>query len=126
LGIRTDRNRNDQGIFGVLALLINLGGEIAADAMEVDGDRKTGSRSLPVSIDPVHGWGNPLLDDEIIGLEPGESPNVYSLDLSERITGDAFPFQIPIFNRAKNMEFNRFPKLNFYFITNVGIRVLKQ
>lgn len=34
--------------FGMLALLINLGEEIAADAMDVDGDRKAGSRSLPV------------------------------------------------------------------------------
>lgn len=34
--------------FGILALLINLGEEIAADAMDVEGDRKTGSRSLPV------------------------------------------------------------------------------
>lgn len=36
--------------FGMLALLINLGEEIAADAMDVDGDRKAGSRSLPVLI----------------------------------------------------------------------------
>jgi len=36
--------------FGILALLINLGEEIAADAMDVDGDRKSGSRSLPVLI----------------------------------------------------------------------------
>jgi len=34
--------------FGVLALLINAGEEIAADAMDVEGDRKAGSRSLPV------------------------------------------------------------------------------
>lgn len=34
--------------FGVLALLINLGEEIAADAMDMDGDQKAGSRSLPV------------------------------------------------------------------------------
>lgn len=34
--------------FGILALLINLGEEIAADAMDVEGDRKAGSRSLPV------------------------------------------------------------------------------
>lgn len=34
--------------FGILAALINLGEEIAADAMDVEGDRKTGSRSLPV------------------------------------------------------------------------------
>ena len=34
--------------FGMLALLINLGEEIAADAMDMDGDRKAGSRSLPV------------------------------------------------------------------------------
>ncbi len=34
--------------FGILAALINLGEEIAADAMDVDGDRKAGSRSLPV------------------------------------------------------------------------------
>lgn len=35
-------------VFGILALLINLGEEIAADAMDVEGDRETGSRSLPV------------------------------------------------------------------------------
>lgn len=34
--------------FGILAALINLGEEIAADAMDVDGDRRAGSRSLPV------------------------------------------------------------------------------
>lgn len=34
--------------FGILALLINLGEEIAADAMDVEGDREAGSRSLPV------------------------------------------------------------------------------
>lgn len=34
--------------FGILAALINLGEEIAADAMDMEGDRKTGSRSLPV------------------------------------------------------------------------------
>jgi geranylgeranylglycerol-phosphate geranylgeranyltransferase len=34
--------------FGILAALINLGEEIAADAMDAEGDRKTGSRSLPV------------------------------------------------------------------------------
>ncbi|MCG3141723.1 MAG: 1,4-dihydroxy-2-naphthoate octaprenyltransferase [Anaerolineae bacterium] len=34
--------------FGILAALINLGEEIAADAMDVEGDRKAGSRSLPV------------------------------------------------------------------------------
>lgn len=34
--------------FGMLALLINLGEEIAADAMDVEGDRQAGSRSLPV------------------------------------------------------------------------------
>lgn len=34
--------------FGTLAALINLGEEIAADAMDVEGDRKAGSRSLPV------------------------------------------------------------------------------
>jgi geranylgeranylglycerol-phosphate geranylgeranyltransferase len=36
--------------FGMLALLVNLGEEIAADAMDMDGDRKAGSRSLPVLI----------------------------------------------------------------------------
>lgn len=36
--------------FSILAFFINLGEEIAADAMDVDGDRKTGSRSLPVLI----------------------------------------------------------------------------
>lgn len=35
-------------LFGILALLINLGEEIAADAMDMEGDRKTGSHSLPV------------------------------------------------------------------------------
>lgn len=35
-------------LFGILALLINLGEEIAADAMDMVGDRKTGSHSLPV------------------------------------------------------------------------------
>jgi len=34
--------------FGILAALINFGEEIAADAMDVEGDRKAGSRSLPV------------------------------------------------------------------------------
>ena len=34
--------------FGIFALLINAGEEIAADAMDVEGDRKAGSRSLPV------------------------------------------------------------------------------
>ncbi len=34
--------------FSILAALINLGEEIAADAMDVEGDRKAGSRSLPV------------------------------------------------------------------------------
>ena len=37
-------------LFAVLAFLINLGEEIAADAMDMEGDRKTGSRSLPVMI----------------------------------------------------------------------------
>ncbi len=34
--------------FGLLAFLINFGEEIAADSMDVDGDQKAGSRSLPV------------------------------------------------------------------------------
>lgn len=34
--------------FGILVFLINLGEEIAADAMDVAGDRQAGSRSLPV------------------------------------------------------------------------------
>lgn len=34
--------------FGILAALINLGEEIAADAMDVEGDRRAGSHSLPV------------------------------------------------------------------------------
>lgn len=34
--------------FGFLAALINLGEEIAADAMDVEGDRRAGSHSLPV------------------------------------------------------------------------------
>lgn len=40
----------DQAVwfFGGLALLINLGEEIAADAMDVEGDREAGSHSLPV------------------------------------------------------------------------------
>jgi geranylgeranylglycerol-phosphate geranylgeranyltransferase len=37
---------------GILALLIDLGEEIAADALDVEGDRKTGSRSLAVVYDP--------------------------------------------------------------------------
>lgn len=37
-------------LFAILAFLINLGEEIAADAMDMEGDRKTGSRSLPVMI----------------------------------------------------------------------------
>jgi len=40
--------------FGVLALLINLGEEIAADAMDMDGDQKAGSRSLPVLFGPAN------------------------------------------------------------------------
>lgn len=34
--------------FGIMVFLINLGEEIAADAMDVTGDRQAGSRSLPV------------------------------------------------------------------------------
>lgn len=34
--------------FGVMVFLINLGEEIAADAMDVAGDKQAGSRSLPV------------------------------------------------------------------------------
>lgn len=34
--------------FGIMVFLINLGEEIAADAMDVVGDRQAGSRSLPV------------------------------------------------------------------------------
>lgn len=34
--------------FGIMVFLINLGEEIAADAMDVIGDRRAGSRSLPV------------------------------------------------------------------------------
>lgn len=34
--------------FGIMVFLINLGEEIAADAMDVAGDRQAGSRSLPV------------------------------------------------------------------------------
>ena len=37
-------------LFAALAFLINLGEEIAADAMDLEGDRETGSRSLPVAI----------------------------------------------------------------------------
>lgn len=36
--------------FALLALFINLGEEIAADAMDVAGDRQAGSRSLPVLV----------------------------------------------------------------------------
>jgi geranylgeranylglycerol-phosphate geranylgeranyltransferase len=36
--------------FGILALLINLGEEIAADAMDVAGDRHAGSHSLAVQL----------------------------------------------------------------------------
>jgi geranylgeranylglycerol-phosphate geranylgeranyltransferase len=35
-------------LFGIMSALINLGEEIAADAMDMEGDRQTGSRSLPV------------------------------------------------------------------------------
>jgi len=35
-------------LFAVIAALINLGEEIAADAMDMEGDQQTGSRSLPV------------------------------------------------------------------------------
>jgi geranylgeranylglycerol-phosphate geranylgeranyltransferase len=35
-------------LFGVMAMLINLGEEIAADAMDIEGDKEAGSRSLPV------------------------------------------------------------------------------
>ena len=35
-------------LFGVMAMLINLGEEIAADAMDIEGDKKAGSQSLPV------------------------------------------------------------------------------
>ena len=35
-------------LFGIMVSLINLGEEIAADAMDVEGDRAAGSRSLPV------------------------------------------------------------------------------
>jgi geranylgeranylglycerol-phosphate geranylgeranyltransferase len=34
--------------FGIMAMLINLGEEIAADAMDAEGDRQAGSRSLPL------------------------------------------------------------------------------
>lgn len=36
--------------FALLALFINLGEEIAADAMDIAGDRQAGSRSLPVLV----------------------------------------------------------------------------
>lgn len=35
-------------LFAVIVALINLGEEIAADAMDMEGDQRTGSRSLPV------------------------------------------------------------------------------
>ena len=38
--------------FGVVAMLINLGEEIAADAMDVEGDRLIGSRSLAIVLGP--------------------------------------------------------------------------
>lgn len=38
--------------FAVIVLLINLGEEIAADAMDVQGDRQSGSRSLAVVLGP--------------------------------------------------------------------------
>jgi geranylgeranylglycerol-phosphate geranylgeranyltransferase len=38
--------------FALLAALINLGEEIAADAMDAAGDRQTGSRSLAVTLGP--------------------------------------------------------------------------
>lgn len=37
-------------LFAILAFLINFGEEIAADAMDVEGDQRTGSRSLPTLI----------------------------------------------------------------------------
>jgi len=38
------------------------------------------------------------------------------------ILGITLLFQIPIFNRSKNMAFIRFTQLNFHFITKVWIR----
>jgi len=38
--------------FGALAMLFDLGEEIAADAMDVEGDRRAGSRSLAVVLGP--------------------------------------------------------------------------
>jgi len=38
--------------FALLAALINLGEEIAADAMDAEGDRQAGSRSLAVTLGP--------------------------------------------------------------------------
>lgn len=37
-------------LFAMLAFFINLGEEITADAMDVEGDRRAGSRSLPILI----------------------------------------------------------------------------
>lgn len=48
-GIAVDRLfEKNVWFFSILVLLINLGEEIAADAMDVVGDRQAGSRSLPV------------------------------------------------------------------------------
>jgi geranylgeranylglycerol-phosphate geranylgeranyltransferase len=38
--------------FGVVAMLINLGEEIAADAMDIEGDKVVGSRSLAIVLGP--------------------------------------------------------------------------
>lgn len=38
--------------FGVVAMLINLGEEIAADALDIEGDRLIGSRSLAIVLGP--------------------------------------------------------------------------
>lgn len=43
--------------FGALAMLFDLGEEIAADAMDVEGDRRTGSRSLAVVLGPRRALG---------------------------------------------------------------------
>ena len=39
----------------------------------------------PVSI---HGWGDLIFNDQVVGRETGKPPYVHSLDLPERIAGD--------------------------------------
>jgi len=60
--------------FAILVTLIDFGEEIAADAMDIEGDRKVGSRSLA----PVLGRENVL---KISGA------TLYSPDIPGRISG---------------------------------------